>query len=173
MDKLPDRHSVNERWAQLSTRERRLFRTDRQTADARYTEMCRLATLSARIIAVRNSTHSTKNYGRRWARISLSRGSVLSREYFPSSFHCMRMQWGLRSIGPVLAACDNSGLFSRQLEPRPDLLAFFTKSNSTLSKPAKLRRSFLEIRTDLQNVEVPRSYWILHTIYYQTRWRET
>ena len=31
------------------------------------------------------STHSTENYGRRWARISLSRGSVLSREYFPSS----------------------------------------------------------------------------------------
>ena len=27
------------------------------------------------------------NYGRRWARISLSRGSVLSREYFPSSYY--------------------------------------------------------------------------------------
>ena len=26
-------------------------------------------------------------YGRKWARISLSRGSVLSREYFPSSLH--------------------------------------------------------------------------------------
>ena len=29
--------------------------------------------------------HSTDNYGRRWARISLSLVSVPSREYFPSS----------------------------------------------------------------------------------------
>jgi len=37
-----------------------------------------------------DSTHSTENYGCRWARISLSRGSVLSREYFPSSYYLLQ-----------------------------------------------------------------------------------
>jgi len=93
---------------------------------------------------------------------SLNKAHVSSLDFAAGSrfsdIFCVESRETMDSVCRVLATCDNSGLSSRQLEPCPDLLAFFTKSNSTLSKPAKLRRSFLEIRTDLQYVEVPRSY---------------
>jgi len=50
-----------------------------------------------------NSTHSTENYGRRWARISLSRGSVLSREYFPSSCNCFPKMADFSRLGALQA----------------------------------------------------------------------
>ena len=44
------------------------------------------------------SNRTAENYGRRWARISLSRGSVLSREYFPCSSLCFIITPSIKTV---------------------------------------------------------------------------